>query len=250
MSHENSCYDNGTVVLLHIPIGQKAAKATTKTVYRFNDAVKTIALDASTTSSSTDSRKDCPFIVGTASGHLIYHRVSSSFFTQKADKLLFAGSQSSSAVASIAWYGSLVAWADASHVRVMDISSQSAICHLKAPVGVGVDNNSFSYPCKLFWQSTSELLVGWADTFRTVKFTEASSSSSTASVTNSGSGSNVRTATTSIEWKTDCIICGVFPFDGEHVVVLGYYPPDEKAMEQEEHQEDEYSKATNGDRAE
>jgi hypothetical protein len=129
-------------------------KAVKHTTFQFNDAVKRIRFDddavgrgsssagssssgAGTGASLAGHRKDCSFIVGTASGHLIHHRANQSWSTAfsqkgKVDKVLFAGSATrTSAVAAVAWRGCLVAWADAHAVRLMDISTQS--CSLAGP---------------------------------------------------------------------------------------------------------------------
>ena len=52
--------------------------------------------------------------------------------------------------------GNIVAWADLCTVRIMDIATQTAICYLNAPAGVGVDLTSnpteiqCPCPCLLF----------------------------------------------------------------------------------------------------
>jgi len=56
----------------------------------------------------------------------------------------------------------IVAWADLCTVRIMDISTQTAICYLNAPLGVGVGvslgdgstNVLCPCPCSLFWCKT------------------------------------------------------------------------------------------------
>jgi WD40 repeat protein len=96
--------------------------------------------------------------IGTLSGQLIYHR--HTWFTK--DIELFRGS--SSPVTAIAWRGDVVAWADAGQVRVMNITTQAAVCYLNrsviflvhlisllsSPPNVGPQN---PFPCKLFWES-------------------------------------------------------------------------------------------------
>ena len=53
--------------------------------------------------------------------------------------------------------GNIVAWADLCTVRIMNIATQTAICYLSAPVGVGVDLTASPpsvlcpCPCLLFW---------------------------------------------------------------------------------------------------
>jgi len=63
--------------------------------------------------------------IGTASGQLIHHR--QVWFTQK-NIVLFSGA--GSPVTKISWRGNIVAWADATQVRLMDITTQTAICYL------------------------------------------------------------------------------------------------------------------------
>jgi hypothetical protein len=69
---------------------------------------------------------NCPilFPLGTALGRLIHHK--QAWFAK--DIELFSGSGSS--VNAIAWRGDVVAWADASQVRLMDVTTQVAICYL------------------------------------------------------------------------------------------------------------------------
>lgn len=95
---------------------------------------------------------------GTSSGQLIYRR--HTWFTKDID--LFRGS--SSPVSAIAWRGDVIAWADAGQVRVMNITTQAAICYLNrsdlslpdwvitccSPPNVGPQN---PFPCHLFWES-------------------------------------------------------------------------------------------------
>jgi len=50
----------------------------------------------------------------------------------------------------------------------MDISTRTAICYLNSPSGVSSLN---PYPCTLFWESDSELMIGWADNFRFLQLT-------------------------------------------------------------------------------
>ncbi len=200
-----SCSDDGTVEVF-LPDENK------QTMLSFNEQLKKICIEKGNNS----NKKERSFIVGSASGRLIYHRKST--FSYK-DIVLFSGA--SSAVSSIAWRGNLVAWCDTNTVRIMDISTQTAICRLNAPQGVSVDD---PYPCSLFWSSDYDLLVGWADSFRQVSVSADESSGAAASSSESHT-IRLRTAKTLVEWQTDCIICSVCPFDANHVVFLGYTPP-------------------------
>ena len=102
----------------------------------------------------------------------------------------------------------------------MDISTQTAVCQISAPAGVGPAD---PYPCSLQWLSQSggaksstdfHLLIGWADSFRQVSISV-------------GQGGGKASAAVLVKWSTDCLICGGLQlFDEDHVLFLGYCPPD------------------------
>jgi vacuolar protein sorting-associated protein 41 len=149
------------------------------------------------------------------SGQLVHQRTK--WYTQKYD-VLFDGQ--GSPICSITRRGDLVAWADALHVRVMNIVTKSALCYVSCPIGVTIHN---SFPCHIFWESNQDLYIGWADSFRHLEIGPAMSSGSSSF---SGVDRGV-VARTKADWQTDCIICGVSSFDEDHVAILGYVPPDE-----------------------
>jgi len=100
----------------------------------------------------------------------------------------------------------------------MDISSQTAVCQISAPPGVGPAD---PYPCSLLWlsavKSSSDfhLLIGWADSFRQVQISAVQ-----------GAGTHKVSAVVLFKWSADCLICGLQLFDEDHVLFLGYCPPD------------------------
>ena len=61
---------------------------------------------------------------GTALGRLVLHRPS--WFNKDIDLCQGSGT----AVTAVAWRGDVVAWSDASQVRLMDVHAQVAICYL------------------------------------------------------------------------------------------------------------------------
>lgn len=108
----------------------------------------------------------------------------------------------------------------------MDISTQTAVCQISAPLGVGPAD---PYPCSLQWlpqsggaKSSSEfhLLIGWADSFRQVLISVGQGQGQQG-------GGGKASAAVLIKWSADCLICGGLQlFDGDHVLFLGYCPPD------------------------
>ncbi|KAJ1418625.1 hypothetical protein B484DRAFT_481595 [Ochromonadaceae sp. CCMP2298] len=144
--------------------------------------------------------------------------------------MLFPGT--GSAVSCILWEGSLVAWADGQQVRVMDVTSQTALCQLAAPMGAGVIAGlgaGAGFPCSLCWQGPNDLLVGWADSFRHVRIHHPNGSGNGEDgAVPQGQGHGGQVATVEAEWLADCIICGLQAFDEEHVLLLGYAPPEQE----------------------
>ncbi|CAM9127471.1 unnamed protein product, partial [Ectocarpus fasciculatus] len=178
------------------------------------------------------SKKDRSFIVGCESGQLIHHK---QMWFSKKNVLLFPGANSP--VTAISWRGNVVAWADANHVRLMDVTTQTGLCYVSSPQGVGIHN---PFPCHLYWETDCDLLIGWADSFRHLRLyreggggpnsqASGSFSTDTSSVSGTPSGASPAvastiTARTIADWQTDCIICGVSSFDIDHIAILGYFP--------------------------
>ena len=148
--------------------------------------------------------------LGTASGQLIYHKTA--WFAPK-NIVLYSGS--GSPISSITWRGVVVAWSDMSQVRLLDISTQSALCYLDCPVGVSLQ---CPIPCRLHWESNQDLWIAWADTCRHLELRLAPD--------------GVAVLVKSVdEWQADCIVCGISTFDTDHLVLLGYVPPDDDTVD-------------------
>ena len=195
-----SCSDNGLVVVYNLGPDNEDKE----TIVHFNEPVKSICLD-----DNSNGKRERSFIVGGASGQLVYHRTL--WFTQK-DVVLFNGADSP--VSKIVWRRNVVAWADATSVRLIDISNQSAICYLDCPSGV---NLRYTLPCSLFWESDTDLFIAWGDSFRHLELFDA----------NNNLDSKAIIARTVSEWSADCIICGISSFDVDNIILLGYFPPDD-----------------------
>lgn len=182
------------------------------------------------------------FIVGTVSGKLIRYRMT---WLSNKSNLLSKGNDT--AVTTISWRGDVVAWADASQLKLLDVKTMTAICYLECPSGVSIDD---PLPCVLFWASDKDLYIGWADTFRHLELTYRSGQpysrpNTRGDVSIDGTpadGSPNRgpskggkqqvsvgdeiIASTMSDWEVDVIICGVSTFDEEHVLLFGYCPPE------------------------
>ena len=208
-----SCSDAGVVKLYYMGMdGEK------ENVVYINDPVKCVCVEDDNT-----AKRDRCFVVGTASGQLLYY--SQVWFTKK-ELILFNGDDSP--VSVISWRGDVIAWADACQVRLLDIASKTAICYVPSPHAVSKAN---PYPCKLFWESNTNLYIGWADSFRHL---ELSAQSTTTEMDNNAAVVGVKqtlSGKTVADWQTDVIICGMSSFDSDHVLILGYVPPDIKGYD-------------------
>eukprot|EP01041_Mallomonas_annulata_P004788 gene4788-9542_t len=200
-----SCSDTGTVVLQSL--GPEDEK---ESLIHMTEPLKAICVEDDNT-----IKRERSFIVGTISGQLIHHR--HGWFTQK-NVTLFSGADSP--VQKISWRGNIVAWADATQVRLMDITTQSAICYLSCPQGVGPQN---PYPCTLYWESETDLLIGWADSFRHLQLHTSTSTSVSGEMTSGAIAVDVLADTVS-DWLADCIICDIVSLDVDHILLLGYVP--------------------------
>lgn len=147
-------------------------------------------------------------MLGTVSGKLIHHK--QVWFSNK-NSVLFNGA--GSAVSSITWRCDIVVWSDLNLIRVMNIATQTAICYINCPHGVGFQN---PFPCTLFWESDRDLLISWADNIRHIQF-----------ISSNKFDQREITVRTALDIQMDCITCGVAPFDKNHLIVYGCIPPSE-----------------------
>jgi vacuolar protein sorting-associated protein 41 len=189
-----------------------------------NEPIKALVVD-----DDENPKKEKSLIFGTASGKLIHHK--QVWFTNK-NVTLFAGNDSP--VTSISWRKDIVAWADLTLVRLMNITTQTAICFVNPPSGVGTQN---PFPCQFFWETDTDLFLAWADSARHVEVLAPASSISSSSQNPKPSSSkeeNEASARVVMEYQLDCIACGISAFDADHLILFGYVPPDEATISAEE----------------
>ena len=127
-----SCSDNGNVVLHYF--GEDVGREKT---YNQIESIKCVCIE-----DSTIAKRDYDIIFGGLSGKLWFFRLNRLEAVKQT--LLFNGADSP--VSAIAWRGNVIAWADSNQVRLMDISTMTAICYVNSPVGVSSLN---PYPCKV-----------------------------------------------------------------------------------------------------
>ncbi len=176
-------------------------------------------------------RREKSVIVGFADGRLVLTR-KGFVFQRRTDAVIYQAVQDKdfAGIEAIAWRGPLVAWADSSGVRLMDVDVLQRIAHVDRPSGA----RSSLYPSvsrvhpSLCFETENDLLVAWGDCLLSLNIRNTDGRSS-ASV---GEGSVVaqrRRVECKMAWELDCIACGVVPVDSKHVAVLGLVPASDDA---------------------
>ena len=121
-----------------------------------------------------------------------------------------------SPVAALRWGGAWVAWAADDGVKTMHADSGSPAAHVKPPE---TEFAGARAPV-LFWEGSS-LWIGWADVVLRVDMTVEGEASDEF-------GAHVQCAgAVSLSARADVVLCGLAPFDRDHVAVLGFVMDDE-----------------------
>jgi hypothetical protein len=102
--------------------------------------------------------------------------------------------------------------------------------------------------CSLLWESDTSLLVGWYDTVLLLQIKPRADISASATTSSSPARTAAQQPTRlgeiTLRWRTDCVISGLFPFDGDSVALLGYVSvleDDDSEAEDEDEQDEEES---------
>jgi hypothetical protein len=173
-------------------------------------------------------------LVLTKRGFVFQRRSDAVVYTAVAnDDKTFAG------IEAIAWRGSIVAWGDASGVRLLDADTLTRIAHVDRPTGArpSLYPTVSAFRPQLCFETSNKLLVAWGDCLMRLAVRESTVSTVSGGTTTSASeisaagGSNGptvvrrRTVECTMAWELDCVACGVAPLDEDHVIVLGLVPP-------------------------
>ncbi len=162
-------------------------------------------------------------VVGFKDGRLLLTK-RGGLFQRRNDTILFQGGSDSTSyegIECVTWRGNLVAWADASGIKLLDIESLTRIAHIDRPTGA----RASLYPTltqirpHLIFETTSNLLVVWGDCLMSMAVQETPAPGDGTSITMR------RTVQCSMAWELDCVAAGVAPLDADHIVVLGIVVP-------------------------
>lgn len=201
-------------------------------------------------------KRDKCLLVGFADGRLILTK--RGFFQRRNDAVIYQGTKTTDGVylgiEEIAWRGPLVAWADASGIKLFDVDTQARIAQVDRPTGArpSLYPTVSSLKPSLCFETKDNLLVAWGDCLMNLSIretmtirnrTEASASEGSASGGGIGVGGTPNPPTTvrrrkvecTMAWELDCVACGVSPLDSEHVLVFGLVPPYDEADVSDSH---------------
>ena len=180
-------------------------------------------------------KRDKAIAVGFANGQL-YLTKKGTFFQRRVDTILYqAGNRSDSSyrgIETVTWRGPLVAFADASGIKLIDSIHLTRIAHIARPAGA----SPFLYPSirdispSLFFETAQHLLVAWGDCLMQIYVEENQEDVSPSAPTRTQSGGSSvasdekrikRSAACTMAWELDCVACDIVPLDRDHVIVLG-----------------------------
>ena len=208
-------------------------------------------------------RREKAVLVGFADGRLVQTK-RGLIFQRRTDAVLHqalpaapsddhATTMAAPGIQSLAWRGSLVAWAEPSGIRLLDTDEWTKLAHVDRPVGA----RPSLYPsvqhltARLCFETVDRLLVAWGDCLLQLSIRESQSNTNnagaaaaaaatttttapdtaTSSHTAPTEGAPVmvrrRTVECTMAWELDCIAAGVAPLDEKHVMVLGLVPNQE-----------------------
>lgn len=174
-------------------------------------------------------RREKSVIVGFADGRLVLTR-RGFVFQRRSDAVIYQAVKDDdfTGIEAIAWRGPLVAWADTSGVRLLDVDALQRIAHIDRPSGA----RSSLYPTvsqvhpSLCFETENDLLVAWGDCLLSLNIREVDGirASSVSASESSTVVAQRRRVECKMAWELDCIACGVVPIDSKHIAVLGLVP--------------------------
>ncbi|CEH19382.1 Vacuolar assembly/sorting protein VPS41 [Ceraceosorus bombacis] len=191
--------------------------------FDFKRPMRTLALEP-----DFGRRSSRAVVCGGLAGNLILKE--KSWFGHK-DTILHSGE---GPIWKVRWRGSLIAWANDKGVRLYDCSLRQRISFIAPPTA---SPRGDLFPCSLFWQDASTLLVAWADQIKiakvrrrqgqassTGKAEESVSSAALKQLASTSSGPATSVEITAI-LQLDCLISSIAPH-GSDFLVLAYLSED------------------------
>ena len=178
-------------------------------------------------------KREKSIAVGFVNGQL-YLTKKGTFFQRRNDNLLYQagnrGDNSYRGIESVVWRGPLLAFADATGIKLIDSDNLTRIAHINRPAGASPS----LYPSirdispSLVFETSKHLMVGWGDCLMQIYVEEHEDDGTSSALSVAHSSGNIseekkikRTAACTMAWELDCVACDIVPLDSDHVAVLG-----------------------------
>ena len=181
-------------------------------------------------------KKRLALLIGLEDGRLVYTK-RGGLFARRNDAVLYQGS---GPIEAIAWRGNLVAWADPSGVKLLDIESLTRIAHIDRPTGARPTLYPTVGPRQLrpwlTFETSDKLLLAWGDCLMQMTVQETPAQGEGTSITMR------RSVLCSMAWELDGVAAGVVPLDADRVALLAVIVP----SQQEQNDDADYTSSTTG----
>ena len=175
-------------------------------------------------------KREKSLLVGFEDGRLLLTK-RGGLFQRRNDTVLYQGSpggensnsssESYRGIQAVAWRGNLVAWADVTGMKLLEVETLTRVAHIDRPTGA----RPTLYPTisnfrpHLHFEQSTKLLVAWGDCLMEMNIETV--------VDATNADAKRKTVECIMAWELDCVACGVSPLDENHVVVLGLVPPED-----------------------
>ena len=127
-------------------------------------------------------------------------------------------------IEAIAWRGRMIAWADETGIKILDVLSGQRIAHIDRPSGARAElfPSVGSLRCHLTWESEYKLLFGWGDCVMSMNVIQYALNIDENPETNPDPAMIKYNVECDMAWELDCCVaCGIVPLDSNFLAVLG-----------------------------
>ncbi|CAM9223114.1 unnamed protein product [Discosporangium mesarthrocarpum] len=246
-----SSSEDGTVVISGLQPQQGGAPPPPE-VYNFKSPILAVHLDP-----QYGRKKDKIFAAGGTRGRLLLNKRG---WLVHEETLLHEGE---GPISAIAWRGPLVAWASERGVKIMDVEKGKGgerISYVDRPRST-VDFKAHGCRCHLLWETQTRLLVAWGDTVMILQvlvrehpacrrhtIIHSAATSATGQRAEGRASPPIPLPLIQLQpelatpqrytqivavWQSDCLVCGVSPFNQDSLILLGYVVEEEEEEEEE-----------------
>lgn len=204
-----SCGEDGCVAVVGRRSGSDAARADDWDAvdeHTYAEPVAAVRLEP-----KYATRRERAYLAGGVGGELVRH--TRGWFNTVKDVVVDEGE---GAIGSLSWGTHWVAWSNGRGVKIMHGETGAPVSFVPRPAAA--DDES---PCTLFWEADHSLLLGWGDVVMIIRVSHEIDD-----------GVLDARAEIVMNFVVEAAVCGVCPFDSDHLALLSY-PPGESGQRPE-----------------